>query len=661
MAFPVGWGFYKTHTITDSIDGALTNWTLDIIVNKGAGTDTGNEVFLGANVNDDFSDVRFTDDAGNLLGYWRQTYTSATKAKFRILHPSITGNPVMRIYYGNASATYDGDINTAFLFGDDFERYHKGFTFKDGAGQWYIQDGAKIGNDIYYTLEGASTDALELWKSTDHGYTWSKVSDIVAGSSSRTHIYLASDGVNTLIATYTNTANTEVYSKTSTDSGATWGTEKTVASGMTAAIDADVMFRTGQTWLCFFRRTTGGNFEILCYESTDDGATWASKSTVVGSLATATYNSVEDIDAIVAPNGDILCGWELETTEAGEAQCNMRISTDNGATWGSTIVVVNNGVGIDDEGGNFVIAPNGTDIHYVYGSNKAGGTSYFKGQIYRLTSSDNGATWGSEVLLYDAYCNIEPVPFYNANGHMVVSKFVQYVSGGVAANNSVAVIVLDGDDLSDGGWIQSGGIAYASSRASETKRAMRVESWMPVATTERGFLLQNTYTPPNDYVLETLCMSPGTEVDVRLVWRWTDINNHYMAGLLKSGATEQINTFERAAGTYTALETDVVTFAPDTAYLFAVDIEGTAFRTFTGTDPYAALTARGTTASDASNASGKFALAVGNATGRHAAMFYWVGVRTRSDNAPAHSTWGAEVAIEASSSSLSVKRRRGRR
>jgi len=119
-----GWSYRKGHVI-NSATGAGTNYQVKIVVHKSSGTDSGEDVYAGTNVRDDFGDVRFTDDNGTtFFDYWMETYTSGVEATFwvEVKDNLSTTAQIIYIYYGNSTATTTSNIkNTSWNnIGDDF-------------------------------------------------------------------------------------------------------------------------------------------------------------------------------------------------------------------------------------------------------------------------------------------------------------------------------------------------------------------------------------------------------------------------------------------------------------------------------------------------------------------------------------------------------------
>ena len=58
------WSRRKLITITGSTSSSQTDFQMKLTVHKSTGTDTSTDIYLGANVNNDFSDLRFTTSDG---------------------------------------------------------------------------------------------------------------------------------------------------------------------------------------------------------------------------------------------------------------------------------------------------------------------------------------------------------------------------------------------------------------------------------------------------------------------------------------------------------------------------------------------------------------------------------------------------------------------
>lgn len=113
---------YLQHHIDSSSDGALTDYQIAVIVNRGSGANSGDSCYI--NCAPDFSDVEFKNaDGSTLLSFWKETPVTATTAKFWAKIPSIpaSGGVDIRLYYTGiaTTSTQDGAATFPNLF-DDF-------------------------------------------------------------------------------------------------------------------------------------------------------------------------------------------------------------------------------------------------------------------------------------------------------------------------------------------------------------------------------------------------------------------------------------------------------------------------------------------------------------------------------------------------------------
>jgi len=122
-----GWDYRKEHNLTSS--SAVADYQIKFEVYNTTGTDSGNSVYLGSNVQADFDDVRWTwyNTSSNSeveCDYWIESYSS-NHATFWVEVPSIpsSGNSTIYIYYGNSTATTTSNGDNTFLFFDPFDSF----------------------------------------------------------------------------------------------------------------------------------------------------------------------------------------------------------------------------------------------------------------------------------------------------------------------------------------------------------------------------------------------------------------------------------------------------------------------------------------------------------------------------------------------------------
>ncbi|MDZ7833213.1 MAG: DUF2341 domain-containing protein [Desulfobacterales bacterium] len=112
-AFPTDWSYRKSHVINSA---------------AGAGTDSGENVYLDGNCQADFGDVRFVSSDGvTELDYWMETGSldPGVSAVFWVKVADDLGaaNQTIYIYYGNTTGTVTTTSNgdNTFIFFDDFD------------------------------------------------------------------------------------------------------------------------------------------------------------------------------------------------------------------------------------------------------------------------------------------------------------------------------------------------------------------------------------------------------------------------------------------------------------------------------------------------------------------------------------------------------------
>jgi len=154
-AFLSGWSYRKIHAIGGSPDGDLTNYQMRFVVWRTTGTDSGENVYVGTNVREDYGDLRFTTVAGAQIPYWIES-VNATAAVVWTKVPSIprAGTQVF-VYYGNPSASSASNGKATFEVFDDFEsgvldtslwQNTGGYGISTASGKGVIQKTASTGH-----------------------------------------------------------------------------------------------------------------------------------------------------------------------------------------------------------------------------------------------------------------------------------------------------------------------------------------------------------------------------------------------------------------------------------------------------------------------------------------------------------------------------------
>jgi hypothetical protein len=110
------------------ITNPSASYQMKIIVNKTSGN-----INCSGHCQDDFDDIRFTTSDNATLDYWRENYTSGTKAVFYV---ETDGGTSINMYYGNSTVTTTSNGTNTFLMFDDFEYSNNitshGWTWEHG-------------------------------------------------------------------------------------------------------------------------------------------------------------------------------------------------------------------------------------------------------------------------------------------------------------------------------------------------------------------------------------------------------------------------------------------------------------------------------------------------------------------------------------------------
>jgi hypothetical protein len=162
----VGDELYRKSHIIENATGSGTNYQVQITVHYGAGSDSGEDVYLDSKCQTDFDDIRFSDnDESTLLDYWLEEKTDSDNAVFwvEIADDLSSSDVTIYVYYGDVALSSISDGEATFLGFDDFE---------DGSidtSKWESGQGAGQEN-TYWTEAGgvikhnhAGSDAL-FWK-----------------------------------------------------------------------------------------------------------------------------------------------------------------------------------------------------------------------------------------------------------------------------------------------------------------------------------------------------------------------------------------------------------------------------------------------------------------------------------------------------------------
>jgi flagellin-like protein len=242
--------------------------------------------------------------------------------------------------------------------------------------------------------------------SSDNGVTWSDNVNLTnnLNDSRNPEIAINGDNIYLVWTQELSDGSTEIYYKNSTDNGVTWGTDFRLTYNSSSSFNPNIAVN-GSNIHVVWDDYRNGNAEIYYKNSSDNGATWSSDVRLTNAIDYSYFSK------IAVNENNIHIVWTDERD--GEAEIYYINSSDNGATWGTGIELINNDT-LEDYYPD--IAVSGDDVHVVWDEGNRlvwenGNLSEGSIGIYYIHSSDNGATWGEKVRLTNeslisAYSNI---------------------------------------------------------------------------------------------------------------------------------------------------------------------------------------------------------------------------------------------------------------
>jgi hypothetical protein len=121
MVWLSGFGYKKTLTVNNNSGGVLTNYQIPITINRSAGSDSGNVVYVGTKCLETYADIRFCNADGiTLLDYWIESSDANTAKVWIECDTLATGDNTLTFYYGKAGATSLSNGKATFPQFDDF-------------------------------------------------------------------------------------------------------------------------------------------------------------------------------------------------------------------------------------------------------------------------------------------------------------------------------------------------------------------------------------------------------------------------------------------------------------------------------------------------------------------------------------------------------------
>lgn len=143
----------------------------------------------------------------------------------------------------------------------------------------------------------------------------------------------------------------------------------------------------------------------VCKISTDEGATWGSEIPIYSDTVTPLWSSVMGV-ATISTGRIIATLWKDNYAVSGTGQAGIVYSDDNGATWSSWIALTNGFTQEAYGAGPAIELAGGNLLVTIEGTNT--GTAIANRSSHTVKSTDHGATWGSEVTVRNYVTDTRP-------------------------------------------------------------------------------------------------------------------------------------------------------------------------------------------------------------------------------------------------------------
>ena len=262
----------------------------------------------------------------------------------------------------------------------------------------------KYGNNVHIINTDSSRN-LRFYKSTDNGASFLSNSTLATNIMNGTEFEFSMDSNGYLYAFWEDQTNDQLYIRRSFDSGGSWSSATSVASGFTWIDDPSCYFSSGTMYL-LFRGYKNSIIELWLTKSTDNGATFSTPVQV-------TSNSIQEDNGSIAVYGSNVYVIYFDAYSTSPYNIYLVKSTNGGSSFGSPIRV-NQTLGKTDFGfgiavnssGNIFIAHEDTNIDY-------------EGNLYVAKSTDGGGSFTYTLATDSTYRNQDyPKIFIDSNNYI---------------------------------------------------------------------------------------------------------------------------------------------------------------------------------------------------------------------------------------------------
>lgn len=187
--------------------------------------------------------------------------------------------------------------------------------------------------------------------------------------------------------------NSEIYYKSATDGGLTWGADTRLSTDPSDSWNPSVAVSGSVIHVAWYDNRNGaGNWEIYYKRSTDGGITWGEETRMTNNSHISRYPCIAVTGSVVH------LVWHDDRD--GKYHIYYKRSTDGGTNWSADTPLT------IDPGNSFYpcLAVAGSSVHVVWYDTR----DLSKVEIYYKNSTDEGLNWGTDTQLTNSALSLAP-------------------------------------------------------------------------------------------------------------------------------------------------------------------------------------------------------------------------------------------------------------
>jgi hypothetical protein len=260
---------------------------------------------------------------------------------------------------------------------------------------------------VYYREAVPGNTEIYYRRSTDGGDTWGSELALTSAAGASISPSVAASGTRVYVVwSEARDGNAEIYFKMSSDSGATWTADRRVTNASGDSLGPAIAVGPSRIHVAWLDRRDG-NREVYYASGSPDGTTWTPDARLTNTAEESTGPS------IVADGATLHVVWKESNYIA-----HLR-SNDEGATWSSQTQLSHPGTEYLRFSDYPRVSASGGQVVVVWIDNRSSDTYFGSYDLYAITSSSAGASWGTEHPISGGATSTTVLPAVEVRGAKV--------------------------------------------------------------------------------------------------------------------------------------------------------------------------------------------------------------------------------------------------